>query len=279
MLTPRFAATLAVSVVVLGGSHRALAQSQSAAVVETPASAVIDTPVAIAGPNAAIGTQAVPRTPGFKDLFRPLGGDFKGLISQRNMTMLLVGTASAIGSHSMDRSLATRPWGQGAVHEALEPGQIVGDLAVQAGAAFATYSVGRLAHDPGIARLGAELFRAQLVAQGTTQAIKFAAHRVRPDGSNYSFPSGHTAATFATATVLQSHYGWKAGAPAYVVASWVAASRVQTDRHYLSDVIAGATLGVLAGRSVTVGQGRARFALAPMAGAGGIGVGFVHVTR
>ena len=48
-------------------------------------------------------------------------------------------------------------------------------------------------------------------------------------------------------------------------------------RHYLSDVIAGATVGILAGRSVTVGPRNARFSVDPMPVAGGIGVGFTRV--
>jgi membrane-associated phospholipid phosphatase len=79
--------------------------------------------------------------------------------------------------------------------------------------------------------------------------------------------------------VLRAHFGWKAGVPAYAVATWVAASRMQSERHYLSDVIAGATVGILAGRSVTVGMGGTRFAVSPMAAPGGIGVSFVRIER
>jgi membrane-associated phospholipid phosphatase len=79
--------------------------------------------------------------------------------------------------------------------------------------------------------------------------------------------------------VLQTKFGWKAGIPAYAMASWVAASRLQSNRHYLSDVIAGATIGVLAGRSVTLGRGAARFSVSPTAIPGGIGMSFVRVQR
>jgi membrane-associated phospholipid phosphatase len=60
--------------------------------------------------------------------------------------------------------------------------------------------------------------------------------------------------------------------PAYAIAAWVAASRVEMKRHYISDVVAGATVGILAGRSVTVGRGSMRFALSPMAVPGGAGI-------
>ena len=90
----------------------------------------------------------------------------------------------------------------------------------------------------------------------------------------YSFPSGHTSVSFATATVVQRHFGWKAGAAAYGLASYVAASRIQEKRHFLSDVAFGATIGILAGRAVTVGTGDHRFAISPMAAPGGGGVSF-----
>ena len=77
--------------------------------------------------------------------------------------------------------------------------------------------------------------------------------------------------SFASATVLQRHFGWKVGLPAYAVASYVAASRVEMKRHYLSDVAFGAALGIVAGRSVTIG-GRHQFLLAPMATPAGAGI-------
>jgi membrane-associated phospholipid phosphatase len=107
--------------------------------------------------------------------------------------------------------------------------------------------------------------------------VKVAVQRTRPDGTSYSFPSGHAASSFASATVLQQHFGWKAGIPAYAVASYVAASRIQDNRHYLSDVVFGATIGLVAGRTVTIGRGDAKFAVTPLAAPGGAGVGLTLV--
>ena len=63
--------------------------------------------------------------------------------------------------------------------------------------------------------------------------------RQRPDGGSQSFPSGHSASAFAGAAFLQRRYGWSYGAPAYAVATFVAYSRVESKRHWTSDVIAG----------------------------------------
>ena len=78
----------------------------------------------------------------------------------------------------------------------------------------------------------------------------------RPDGSSeLSYPSGHTSGTFASATVLKRHFGWKVGIPAFSVASYVGASRLALNRHYLSDVVFRAAIGIAAGRTITFSRG------------------------
>jgi len=79
-------------------------------------------------------------------------------------------------------------------------------------------------------------------------------------------------------TGLQRHFGWTAGVPAYAVASYVAASRVQTQRHYLSDVAFGAALGIVAGRTIGVGHGR-QLTLTPLPAPRGGGVSFTLVPQ
>jgi len=114
------------------------------------------------------------------------------------------------------------------------------------------YSLGRVSGSSCAATLGAELLRAQLIAEALTMAMQYSIRRERPDhGSGYSFPSGHTSVTFASATVLQQ-FGWKAAVPAYAVASYVAASRIRANRHYLSDVVFGAAVGIVSGRTAEI---------------------------
>src|SRR4030095_7106445 len=113
--------------------------------------------------------------------------------------------------------------------------------------------------------LGADLLRAQIVNTALTQSIKMAVQRTRPDQGRFSFPSGHTSATFATATVLQRHFGWRVAIPAYGLATYVAGSRLQKNRDYASDVIFGAAVGVVAGRTVKVGHGTGGFVVSPVA--------------
>jgi membrane-associated phospholipid phosphatase len=218
-------------------------------------------------------------TPTFPQLFSGLGNDFRQLTANNGFLIIGIGGGAAFGAHTFDRSIAASGFGGSTMRDVFGPGQIVGGVLVQSGAAFATYFTGRMTGSPRLARVGAELVRAQIVAQGVTQTIKFGAPRTRPDGTAFSFPSGHTASSFATATVLQREFGWKAGIPAYVGAAWVGASRIQAERHYLSDVIAGATVGILAGRSVTVGLGDNRCSLAPTMVPGGIGFSVGRVKK
>jgi membrane-associated phospholipid phosphatase len=104
-----------------------------------------------------------------------------------------------------------------------------------------------------------------------TELIKVSVGRERPNGQdNKSFPSGHTSNAFAMATVVQRHYGWKIGIPAYGLAGLMGVSRIHEDKHWLSDVVAGATLGYIAGRTVTRVNGqvervaRARWTVSPL---------------
>lgn len=90
--------------------------------------------------------------------------------------------------------------------------------------------------------LGLALGRTVAVSYG----LKYAVQEERPNGDdNRSFPSGHTAVTFAGAEFIRKHYGWGYGVPAYAAAAFVGWSRVATDDHWGHDVAAGAAIGIL----------------------------------
>jgi membrane-associated phospholipid phosphatase len=70
----------------------------------------------------------------------------------------------------------------------------------------------------------------------------------RPDNSdNDSFPSGHTANAFASATTLHRRYGWEIGFPAYAVATLTGVARERARKHHWYDVLAGAIIGSATG--------------------------------
>src|SRR5262249_23021257 len=135
------------------------------------------------------------------------------------------------------------------------------------------FTAGRFAHDARFRAFSYDILEGTLVNAAYTQGLKIAVGRTRPDGSNdKSFPSGHTSNAFTWATIVEHHYGWKAGIRAYAAAAAIGAARVTGGHHYLSDVAAGATLGVIVGRTVGRLNGHvlgasSRVALAPIVGA------------
>lgn len=222
---------------------------------------------------------AAPNPDFFSDLVRDTIGDFRRVPSAETATWLGVGAAVTFAGHFADRTVTRRLSGAAALDPVFEPGKSIGGARFQLGGALATYAVGKFTGSSRVARVGADLFRAQVVAQALTAGVKLSVRRTRPDGSEFSFPSGHTSVTFASATVLQRDLGWKVGLPAFGVATYVAASRIQEKRHFLSDVAFGAAIGIVAGRTVTIGRGETKFAMAPMASPGGGGVSFTWLGR
>lgn len=78
-----------------------------------------------------------------------------------------------------------------------------------------------------------------------TTVLKYSIREPRPDNGNEknAFPSGHSTSAFAFASVVASEHEWYYGAAGYALATFVAASRINDNRHWLQDVLAGATIG------------------------------------
>lgn len=149
-----------------------------------------------------------------------------------------------------------------------------GALVLSAG----TYAAGRLTHQPGLADAGLHATEAVIVSGAASAVIKVLAGRARPFavsdrdadefrvgrgwGANTAFPSGHTTVAFAAASAASTEIGRSAFAlrhPAaarvagpllYASAALVGASRVYHDKHWASDVVAGAAVGTLVGRAL-----------------------------
>jgi hypothetical protein len=203
-----------------------------------------------------------------------VSGTLHGIVrmpDKGSLAILGAGAASALAAHQADVNVSDAFREEPGLRPLFKPGATLGGMPFEVGAAAALMAVGQSSKHPCLASLGSELLQAQLVGAAWTIGVKQLARRDRPEGTGYSFPSGHAATAFASATVLQRRFGWKAGIPAYAVASYVAASRVDMQRHYLSDVIFGAAVGMVAGRNVTVGTHR--FEIGPIATSSGAAVG------
>ena len=208
-------------------------------------------------PPAAVGEEAAkPTRSFFSALFHNLGDDVKHMPRRNSVYWLAGGAAMAAAIHPEDDEINARLINH-STNGLWKPGKMIGATPTILGASLATYFIGR-AKDMNRARhLGMDELEAALLTEGIVEGAKQIARRQRPilaDGttqSGFSFPSGHAATTFAAATVLQQHLGYKAGLPTYLVASYVAMSRLHDNRHFASDVVFGAATGIVIGRSVT----------------------------
>jgi membrane-associated phospholipid phosphatase len=137
---------------------------------------------------------------------------------------------------------ARRPELEGVMRQATAFGRplvVAGGLAVVLAVDLASgggWSTARLA-------VGA-LVGTNLVVEGLKRSVG----RARPDGqhqhSNSSFPSSHAANAFALAWVLGAR--WRRGSAVFfALALLIAFSRMYLNRHFLSDVVAGASIGVI----------------------------------
>ena len=214
--------------------------------------------------------QKAPPTPphtGVHALTKGLLDDVKHLPSRPNAYLATLGGGLAFAVHPVDDDVNAELHGSA---DFWLPGKWVGNTGVQMGAAAAVFAVGRLEHKDKVSHLGMDLLRAQIITSGLTVGLKYATNRERPDHSNsHSFPSGHASITFATATVIERHLGWRYSALGYTIASYVAASRLHDNRHWLSDVVFGAAVGAIGGRTVTQ-HGRNVWTMTPVPLPGGI---------
>lgn len=129
-----------------------------------------------------------------------------------------------------------------------------GEIQYQIPAILAVYGWSVWQQEDQLHEFSKALISAYTITTVTTLAIKGATNTQRPtdtyQNGHYGFPSFHAASTFTIAAVIDEYYGWPAGLPAYAVAGLVGWSRIDQREHDLSDVLFGAILGYVVGRSV-----------------------------
>jgi membrane-associated phospholipid phosphatase len=211
---------------------------------------------------------------GASSFARDVAHDYRHFFSWNNAAWLGVGGAAALAVHPADEPVQQHVLESGTTLPAF--GDLYGSQKLQVPVAIAVWAVGHAAGSARGAATGRDLLRAQISVFSWTYAIKYAVGRTRPNGDPHSFPSGHASTSFATAMVLQQHYGWKAGVPAFAAAVYTGASRVADNQHWLSDVVFGAVLGMVSGRTVTLPLRAPRLTVAPLVVAGGGGISFMR---
>lgn len=221
-----------------------------------------------------------PAHTGFAALVVETANDFKAFPLRRSTWVILgIGAGAAALAHPVDDEVNSHLAGSQAAANFFAAGKWIGSVYVQAGSAVGLYVVGRYAmpHETDartnkVSHLGFDMLRALIVSQALTQAMKIAFQRDRPTGECCAFPSGHASASFATASVLERHLGYRGAWPTFLIATYVAMSRLHDNRHFLSDVVFGSALGVATGWTVVGRHGRSSFALMPVPVPGGIAV-------
>jgi membrane-associated phospholipid phosphatase len=231
--------------------------------------------------GSADGQSGVPQLPRVSPVpqtnaFKLVASDFKNFFS--------ADTGKTLGAVSLV-AIAAAPWDREGVNNGFnipttvfQSGNVIGQFAFQVAAGFATYGVGKVTHNQKAAYVGRDIVRAQLLSQAMVQTLKYTVRRNRPDESNdKSFPSGHSASMFATATVLHRHYGWKVGLPAYALGGYVAMARMAWNRHHATDVVMGAGFGIASARTVTMSMHGSKFNIGVQPQVGGASINFTKI--
>ena len=207
-----------------------------------------------------------------------VGSDFKNFFGADTARTLAYTSIVAIASAPWDREGVNN--GFNIPTTLFESGNLIGQFAFQVGAGLVTYGTGKVISDQKVAHVGRDIVRAQILSQAMVQTLKHTVRRSRPDGSNsQSFPSGHSSSMFATATVLQRHYGWKVGAPAFALGGYVAMARMAWNRHHATDVVMGAGFGIASARTVTMSVAETKFNIGVQPQVGGASVNFTKVYK
>ena len=221
------------------------------------------------------GPPPTPRHTGIKAMLKDLVTDVTHLPSKENLFWAGVGGGLALAVHPADDNLNRALVGSDFADKFFKPGEVLGELGTLLGTAATIYVVGRAKDQPKVSHVGMDLIQSLAVSEGLTQALKYTTRRERPDGSGRTaFPSGHAADTFAFATALERHLGWRGAVPAYLFSSYVAISRLPANRHWFSDAVFGSAVGIIAGRTVTR-HGR-EYPVSVAAVPGGVSIVFVR---
>ena len=186
---------------------------------------------------------------------------FRHLPSRESLWIFGVGGALALSVHPADNSVNASLSDD---HGAFKAGKFIGNTGTLVGASVLTWGIGKMAGNHDASHVALDALRAIGESEAMFQTLKYTVRRERPDhSSGYAFSSGHSADTFAVATVVSRHLSLKWSIVAYTASSYVAMSRLHDNVHYLSDVVFGAALGAAAGRTVTR-HGGTNFSLVPI---------------
>ncbi len=183
--------------------------------------------------------------------FHDVVNDSEAMFTTENAWWLLAGASATLIVHQVeDPEGAVKGLNEFFLDPLFDFGNIWGDARVQVPLALGCWGIGHYARDDGLENFGYDLTRGALLTYGATSLGKIVFQRTRPNGDGYSFPSGHTAMAFATAGVMSRHYGPWGTAAGVTLGVLTGLGRMEDNKHFASDVVAGATIGWIIGRTV-----------------------------
>ncbi len=223
------------------------------------------------GSSLALGKEKIEQEDGpeeipvFSDIFkrdikalpRSLWQDTKRVYTNKDNLMILMlgGGASLAVRNTVDerwedqfrRHRSFRPeWGDTA--------GVLGNPGVHLALAAAQYYFGGKSGDTRTYHVGKTLFNALIINDLSTVLLKAAASTRSPNGEGYSWPSGHVSSTVCLAAVMDKYYGHKVGIPLYLLSGFVGFERMDDREHNFSDIVFGAVLGYVVGKTVADGH-------------------------
>ena len=189
--------------------------------------------------------------PGLKQFPRELLSNFRALVSTQNLVPLAVGAAATaavkIPNGRVEHYFAAKPESPFS-----EPGEFAGSAWITAPTVAGLLLAGQKSSDARFRSFTYSLAQGYVINQSIVAGVKKAVGSQRPNGEDsLSFPSGHTSGAFAWATTVSHYYGLKAAIPAYLAAAYVGYSRLDDRAHRLTDVVAGAAIGYIVGKTVS----------------------------
>jgi len=225
----------------------AIAWAAAVTVSVTVASAVHASPSGVPDPRPSAETAG-----SAAGVLRLVRRDMTRLVSARTYGIVVAGGAltglgARIENPDRDAWLIEHP----GIDDGSDFGNTYGHAATLAAGTVGLAAAGRLFSNPNLSGASGDLARGLVYPAAITGALKAGVHRTRPDGGRYSFPSGHAAVAFTAAPILASRFGPRVGTLAYLAAATTAMGRIEEHRHYLSDVLFGAAIGLSVGMAVS----------------------------
>jgi hypothetical protein len=199
-----------------------------------------------------------------KDVFRQDRGDFfpmlardaQGLLNWRDMALLggSLGAAIALRKDADDEVRGftedqPERWGK-----ASETLGIFGEVQYQVPVLLGVYGYSLHTENDELRDLSRAMISAYTITGLSTMAVKGIADTDRPspewNDGNFGFPSFHTSSSFSVAAVVEEYHGFQTALPVYALAGLIGWSRIDERNHDLSDVVFGAAMGYVIGKSV-----------------------------